>query len=638
MSTYREIHGKAVKSLDTDPSATTDAGQIWYNTSSDTFKSIVQSEAWSSQSLTSSQHGDGAGCGDVPAVVIWGGYSPDAPPVTASTEEWNGTGWTTGGNYPFAGFGGVGSAGTQTAALGIAGRLAPPAGTSSDVTGEYDGSSWTTGGAFPEINYGAGGFGTQTAGVAYGGNNRADAAPSNPSPSSGTMQYTKEYDGSSWTAGNNYPVAVSQGTATGSLTAGIGAGGSNRPDGSAVANSATYDGTNWTAITNIPGVKAALGMTGTQTASIIFGGNPGPTGNQSVKWDGTSWAAAPNLAGPGYGGGSGHNSTPTGSTSALIGARRDGSNYPYATEEFNTSITVTTPAVFSSGNNQNLSTYNRSGWGTQNAAWLAGGGFPSDKNESEEFDGTSWTEGDNLNTARNSGAVGGPQTAAIFSTGSRLTNMEYYNGSSWSNQTACPTARSSAAGGGTQTSFVQAGGGSVGPPTYAINNTGEEWNGSSWTSSGTLPAAQGSMNGAAIGESESAAMLAGGVISPAGPPGVVPHSVTNISLDYGGTSWTANPNINTARESGYLFGTTSSAILAGGYDTAKTTISEQWNGSVFVTGVNMTTARYTGGRAGATSTAGLVAGGYPGGDPSANATELYTGETTSISAKTLTTG
>ena len=41
MATYREIHGKAIKSLDTDPSATTDEGQIWYNTASDTFKSIV---------------------------------------------------------------------------------------------------------------------------------------------------------------------------------------------------------------------------------------------------------------------------------------------------------------------------------------------------------------------------------------------------------------------------------------------------------------------------------------------------------------------------------------------------------------------------------------------------------------------
>ena len=45
MATYREIHGKAIKSLDTDPSAETDAGQIWYNTASNTFKSIVNTRS-----------------------------------------------------------------------------------------------------------------------------------------------------------------------------------------------------------------------------------------------------------------------------------------------------------------------------------------------------------------------------------------------------------------------------------------------------------------------------------------------------------------------------------------------------------------------------------------------------------------
>ena len=50
MATYREIHGKPIKSLSTDPSAETDAGQIWYNTVSNTFKSIINLEAWVSAS------------------------------------------------------------------------------------------------------------------------------------------------------------------------------------------------------------------------------------------------------------------------------------------------------------------------------------------------------------------------------------------------------------------------------------------------------------------------------------------------------------------------------------------------------------------------------------------------------------
>ena len=50
MSTYREIHGKAIKSLSTDPSDDYAAGQIWYNTTSDTFKTVVSSAAWVSSS------------------------------------------------------------------------------------------------------------------------------------------------------------------------------------------------------------------------------------------------------------------------------------------------------------------------------------------------------------------------------------------------------------------------------------------------------------------------------------------------------------------------------------------------------------------------------------------------------------
>jgi len=644
MSTYREIHGKAVKSVSTDPSAETDAGQIWYNTTSDTFKSIVQSEAWSSQSLTSSQHGDGAGCGDVPAVVIWGGYSPDAPPVTASTEEWNGTGWATGGNYPFAGFGGVGSAGTQTAALGIAGRLAPPAGTSSDVTGEYDGSSWTTGGAFPEINYGAGGFGTQTAGVAYGGNNRADAAPSNPSPSSGTMQYTKEYDGSSWTAGNNYPVAVSQGTATGSLTAGIGAGGSNRPDGSAVANSATYDGTNWTAITNIPGVKAALGMTGTQTASIIFGGYPGPTGNQSVQWDGTSWAAAPNLAGPGYGGGSGHNSTPTGSTSALIGARRDGSNYPYATEEFTTSTSVVTAAAWSSGTAFPTNSSGIAGVGPRDAA-MAIGGYPPGSpptGKSFEYNGVAWSAEATLNPNTGTGGVSsaaGTQTAAICTQlpagGAPYIAAGTYNGTSWSNAEDRPTSNYSDGSAGTLTAGLFFGGGSS-PSAYTAATI--SYDGTDWTVEESMGTARTIVGGCG---SSTAALAMGGVVTP-------PATLTNLTEEYGGESWTAGGTLLTTLRDHRASGPQTDAIVVGGRiggapPSVFLTACSRYDGTAWATAPSLAIARgLQGAGNGPVGAAWGAAGYYPGppSGPTGNrttSTEHFNVETTALNVKTITT-
>jgi hypothetical protein len=49
MTTYKEIFGKYVKNYSSDP--TSDAeGQVWYNTTSGTFKSVVASAAWSAGS------------------------------------------------------------------------------------------------------------------------------------------------------------------------------------------------------------------------------------------------------------------------------------------------------------------------------------------------------------------------------------------------------------------------------------------------------------------------------------------------------------------------------------------------------------------------------------------------------------
>ena len=111
MSTYREIHGKAVKSLDTDPSAATDAGQIWYNTSSDTFKSIVNLEAWSSSSPLITATVAAATLGTQTAALITSGYGhPTNPSGIPQTEIYNGSGWTTGGtiNEPRVYFAGAG--------------------------------------------------------------------------------------------------------------------------------------------------------------------------------------------------------------------------------------------------------------------------------------------------------------------------------------------------------------------------------------------------------------------------------------------------------------------------------------------------------------------------------------------------
>jgi hypothetical protein len=43
MTTYKEIFGKYVKNYSSDPTADAE-GQVWYNTTSGTFKSVVASQ------------------------------------------------------------------------------------------------------------------------------------------------------------------------------------------------------------------------------------------------------------------------------------------------------------------------------------------------------------------------------------------------------------------------------------------------------------------------------------------------------------------------------------------------------------------------------------------------------------------
>ena len=51
MTTYKQIIGKSVKNLSSDPSNDASTGQVWYNNSSNVFKTTLTSSAWSSGQL-----------------------------------------------------------------------------------------------------------------------------------------------------------------------------------------------------------------------------------------------------------------------------------------------------------------------------------------------------------------------------------------------------------------------------------------------------------------------------------------------------------------------------------------------------------------------------------------------------------
>ena len=87
MATYEEIYGKRVEVLDADPTLTSASeGQVWYNSTSGTLKSVVQFSAWSSITGQINAYPQSYGGGTTDAGWICGGYSP-GPTKQNRTEE-----------------------------------------------------------------------------------------------------------------------------------------------------------------------------------------------------------------------------------------------------------------------------------------------------------------------------------------------------------------------------------------------------------------------------------------------------------------------------------------------------------------------------------------------------------------------
>ena len=115
MTTYRKIHGRAIKSVSTNLSAPSAEGQIWFNTTDNKFKTVVSFGSFFSQSSMSTQRSGGVGGGTTSAMFqAFGLTGPGSPNKTALTEEFNGAGWSTGGTANTARYD-VAGTGLQTA-------------------------------------------------------------------------------------------------------------------------------------------------------------------------------------------------------------------------------------------------------------------------------------------------------------------------------------------------------------------------------------------------------------------------------------------------------------------------------------------------------------------------------------------
>ena len=279
----------------------------------------------------------------------------------------------------------------------------------------------------------------------------------------------------------------------------------------------------------------------------------------------------------------------------------------------------TTIASWSTGTSINTARYGGATSGIYTAALLAGGQDTAKVALTESWDGTSWTEVNDLNTARAymGSSSNAPYTASLVFGGQSTVNhadTELWNGSSWTEVNDLNTARRQISGIGISTAALATNG-----YTTAAVNLNESWNGTSWTETTDLNTTKTYRVGAGT---QTALLVYGGDPSPA------------VTEDWNGTSWTEVNDLNTGRDPyGQGTGTATNNLCIGGFvypPASSVSTVEEWNAATPVgawsTGNDMNTARYNIGGIGI-GTAALAVGGRGGSVPGDGSTnnELYNG-------------
>ena len=269
--------------------------------------------------------------------------------------------------------------------------------------------------------------------------------------------------------------------------------------------------------------------------------------------------------------------------------------------------------AWATSNNMNTGRVDGAAAGASNSSALAFGGEvapPTGKTES--YDGTSWTEVADMNTARYGQGGAGTQTAALTFGGTppETGATESWNGSSWTEVNDLNDARQLGGSNGTQTSALLYGG----TPTPGGTANTESWNGSSWTEVNNLNTARWRLSG--IGSDNTAAIAISGRNA----------SWQAAVESWNGSSWTEVNDVNTAVIGSGSAGNELLGLKFGGETPApaQQTATEDWNGTSWTEVADLSEARDRPFGNGS-NTSALCSGGYPGSgtSPSWNATEEW---------------
>ena len=293
-------------------------------------------------------------------------------------------------------------------------------------------------------------------------------------------------------------------------------------------------------------------------------------------------------------------------------------------------ITVAAAGSWAAGGNfLTAGTRSSASSGTQTAGLYSTGvqiGVPADTGPSTEYDGSTWTEVNNVNTPRTYAGGAGRQTAGLIFGGASPPNFtliggltEAYDGTSWTTVNPLNNSRYYVG----STNYAPAGaclvlGGTPTPYDYV-----EEYDGTSWTEIADINTGRYALGGA--GTTTSAMAFAG--IPPAG-------SVNDgLSESFNGTSWSETADLNTGRDKCGAAGESNTSALCYAGSPGYTGKTEKWDGSSWTEVGDLTNPRMALSAIGTASLA-LGGGGYytPGGGV---ATEEWTDPVYTIKTATV---
>ena len=464
--------------------------------------------SWSESGDLSDSRGGGESFGAQTACVTTGGYNDFSPPYwTNATEEFNGSSWTAGTATPINTINGCG-VGTLTAGIIIGQQEQPgnsyPSKATVTQTRNYDGTSWTNGGV---IN-----MATNVASVAGTSSSCRKAGGASPAPASYTN--TEEWDNTSWTTGPSLVSDLSNGGGAGTSTAAVYAGGQTPPGNLTTVQEVnksinTITAAAWASGGNLNTARSQGTGAGTMTAGWVVGGQEPSLSNKTEEYDGTSWTAVNNLGM---------------SSRLLCGAGPQTS--AFATGGFIPGPSVTNAVYnydgtdWTSGAAQPVGTYGQGSLGTQTAGLAFGGSAPTTSNHlttSYEYDGEGWTASPGgLNQGRHYIAGSGTQTAGLAAGGdkgpAKSDNTEEYNGSSWTAGATMPDVRRGAGLSGPQTAALLFGGG--GDPGARTTTFG--YDGTSWSTRPSISTSRRLIEGGSKDGSNTSAWMAGGQLESPG--------------------------------------------------------------------------------------------------------------------------